>query len=238
MPPFGRCRACDDDLPQIWFANFSAQAGFAGRTFPAACTGASFMSQNPPKYFALTAAAFEGSLVGVAMILGWLLGQPPLRTFRFGFQDSALAVAATLPPLALFWLCLKMPWRPFRTIAQIVDETLVPLFHDCGIAQLLIIATLAGVGEEIFFRGVLQAAVADEVGGPRGDWLGLLIAAFLFGLLHPITPTYAVLAGLIGLYLGWLWLVSGNLLMPILVHGLYDFIALTYLVKTRNRHAM
>jgi membrane protease YdiL (CAAX protease family) len=196
------------------------------------------MPQSPPKYFAFTAAAFEGSLVGVAMVLGWLLGQTPLRTFRFDLQDSAVGIAATLPPLGLFWLCLKMPWRPFRTIAQIVDETLTPLFRDCRMPQLLVIATLAGMGEEMLFRGVLQAAVADEIGGPHGVWLGLLVAAFLFGLLHPITPTYAVLAGLIGLYLGWLWLASGNLLLPILVHALYDFLALAYLVKVRNRQTV
>ena len=87
------------------------------------------------------------------------------------------------------------------------------------------IAALAGIGEETLFRGVIQAAVAQHVGGPRGVWLGLLVAAVLFGLLHPVTPMYAVLAGAIGLYLGWLWLVGGNLLLPIVTHGVYDFVA-------------
>jgi membrane protease YdiL (CAAX protease family) len=52
----------------------------------------------------------------------------------------------------------------------------------------------------------------------------------LFGLLHPITPTYAVLAALMGAYLGGVWLASGNLLVPIVAHALYDFIALAYLL--------
>ena len=43
-----------------------------------------------------------------------------------------------------------------------------------------------------------------------------------------------MLAGLIGLYLGWLWLAVGNLLVPIVVHALYDFVALMYLVKVRG----
>lgn len=190
---------------------------------------------SPPKHFVLTAVAFEGGLAVVAVVLGWFLGQPPLQTLRFDLFDAALGVAATLPLLGLFWLCLKSPWQPLETIARILREMLVPLFQNCGTLQLLVIAALAGIGEEMLFRGVVQPAVAEQIGGPSGVWLGLLIAAVLFGLLHPITPTYALLAGLIGLYLGALWLLSGNVLTPIIAHGLYDFIALRYLVKLRGK---
>ena len=188
-----------------------------------------------PKNFALTAAAFEGSLVAVAIAMGWLLGSPPLVTFRFDWQDAFLGLAATLPPLGAFWLCLKLPLGPLRTIARFLEEMLVPMFRDCGLVQLAILAVLAGVGEEMLFRGVVQATAAAWIGEPHGVTLGLLIAAVLFGLLHAVTPTYAVLAGLIGLYLGWLWLAVGNLLAPIVVHALYDFVALAYLVKVKSK---
>ncbi len=191
----------------------------------------------PTKHFALAAAIFEGSLVAVAIALGWLLGQPPLKTFHMGLYHAALGVAATLPPLALFGLCLKCPLRPFETISRILDEMVVPLFRDCRFTELAIIAALAGIGEEMLFRGVIQAAVAQQIGGPQGVWAGLVVAALLFGLLHPVTPTYAVLAGSIGLYLGWLWLACGNLLVPIIAHGLYDFLALLYLVRAKRQRS-
>ena len=108
------------------------------------------------------------------------------------------------------------------------------MFRGCRLAELALIAALAGIGEEMLFRGVIQPAVAGAIGGPHGVWLGLLIAAILFGSLHPITLTYALLAGLIGLYLGWIWLASGNLLTPMVTHGVYDFLALAYLVKVRG----
>jgi hypothetical protein len=188
----------------------------------------------PNKHFAITAAAFEGGLVLVAIVLGWLLSVPPLRTFHFDARAAAIGVAATLPLLLLFWLCMTCPWKPLDTITRIIDETLVPLFRECGMFQLLVIAVLAGVGEEMLFRGVIQEAIAGEIGGPRGVWLGLFIASALFGLLHSITPTYAILAGLIGFYLGWLWLASGNLLAPIMAHAAYDFVVLLYVVKFRG----
>ena len=183
------------------------------------------------KHFALTAAVFEGSLILVAIALGWLLETPPLKTFQFNTAGVCVGLAATLPPLAVFWLCLKCPWRPLAEIARIMNEMIVPLFRGCRPIELAIIAALAGVGEEMLFRGVIQAAVMQRFAGPGGVWLGLLAAAALFGLLHLITPTYAILAGLIGLYFGWLWLACGNLLAPVTAHGAYDFLALLYLTR-------
>src|SRR5437763_60139 len=135
-----------------------------------------------PKHFFRTAALFEGGLVPVAIVLGWLLGAPPLKTFRFDLFGVVLGIAATAPPLGLCWLCLKCPWQPLKTIANVMDETVVPLFRDCRLFELALIAVLAGLGEEMLFRGVVQAAVAEQIGGPHGVWLGLLIAAMLFGL--------------------------------------------------------
>jgi hypothetical protein len=50
--------------------------------------------------------------------------------------------------------------------------------------------------------------------------------------LHAVTVTYAVLATAVGAYLGWLALTTGNLLVPMIAHGLYDFVASVYLIHT------
>jgi hypothetical protein len=52
-----------------------------------------------------------------------------------------------------------------------------------------------------------------------------------------LTPTYAALATLIGLYMGVLLVVSGGILAPIVAHAAYDFVALWYLVKLRGATA-
>jgi uncharacterized protein len=86
---------------------------------------------------------------------------------------------------------------------------------------------LAGLGEELLFRGVLQPVLARWLGVAGG----LVVSNVLFGLLHPLIWTYIVLSFLLGLYLGALGLWSGNLLVVIVAHGLYDFLALCYLVR-------
>ena len=83
------------------------------------------------KHSALTAAAFEASLALLAVVLGWLLRTPPLGTFHLDLRDAAMGLAATLPALLLFRLCLKCPLRPFREITRIIDE-LVAALSEAG----------------------------------------------------------------------------------------------------------
>ena len=159
-----------------------------------------------------------------------VFASPPLKTFGADWRAACWGVAAAIPPLAVFWACIRCPLQPFRRILQILDETILPLFRPCRLMELAVLAAMAGLGEEMLFRGVVQAATADAVGLPRGPWLGLAVSAVAFGLLHAVTPVYCLLAGLIGLYLGGIWLATGNLLTPILAHGVYDFLALWFLL--------
>jgi membrane protease YdiL (CAAX protease family) len=93
--------------------------------------------------------------------------------------------------------------------------------------ELALLAVLAGFAEEIFFRGVVQVGLARVL--PEGG--ALVVASAAFGLAHFITPTYALLAGLAGLYLGGLFLLQGSLTAPIVAHAVYDVVALNYVVR-------
>ena len=186
-----------------------------------------------PRGLVLLAATVEGGLVVVAAVLGWLVDQAPMAKIEWTVQGAALGAAASLPPLGLLLLCVNYPVWPWAGVVRVADEVLAPLFRRCTVTELAMISLLAGLGEEMLFRGVLQDAGAQRIGGAHGPWLALVGVNVLFGLLHWITPFYAVLAGLIGVYLGWLWIATGNLLVPIAAHAVYDFLALVYLAKIR-----
>jgi membrane protease YdiL (CAAX protease family) len=63
-------------------------------------------------------------------------------------------------------------------------------------------------------------------------WIGVLAASLLFGLLHAITFTYAVLAALMGAYLGLVFAYADhNLLVIVVTHALYDFVVLLWLLR-------
>jgi membrane protease YdiL (CAAX protease family) len=174
------------------------------------------------------AIAVEGGLVVLAVILGWLLDQQPFDQFRWDAADAGVGLAATLPMLALFFAMLRWPVGPLRHIKKFSEEVLRPLLAPCTVIDLLGISALAGIGEEMLFRGVLQGYFT----GRLGPWPALALASLLFGLMHAITATYAVLAALLGFYLGWIYLASGNNLLAVtLPHALYDFVALLYLLR-------
>jgi uncharacterized protein len=96
--------------------------------------------------------------------------------------------------------------------------------------ELALLSLLAGIGEEAFFRGVLQSWLESRHSTP----FALAVASAAFGAAHWLTSTYAFLAMLVGLYLGWLLFLSGNLLVPIMTHALYDLVALCILVRVKQ----
>jgi membrane protease YdiL (CAAX protease family) len=178
----------------------------------------------------LMAFGFEGGLALLAWVLGWLLGYPAFSTLNWNTQGVFWGLVACLPMLVLFLICLRWPVGPLAGIKQFADEVIRPVFTPCSWLDLALISLLAGIGEELLFRGVIQGALGDWL----GPWLGLALASLLFGVVHWITPTYALLATVMGAYLGWAWLASGNLLVVIVAHAVYDWVALLVLVHGRS----
>lgn len=174
-----------------------------------------------------TAVAVEGGLAVVALLLGWLFGVSPLAQIEWTLRGTWQGVAAAVPMFALLVVVTRWPLGPLAGLSDVVSRAVVPLFRSCSLFDLAVICALAGLGEEMLFRGFVQSGLEQAGGAP---WLALVAASVLFGLAHPITPTYVVLAALIGLYLGWLLMASGNLLVPIVTHAAYDLAALVYLL--------
>ncbi|MGH7171896.1 MAG: lysostaphin resistance A-like protein [Gemmataceae bacterium] len=176
----------------------------------------------------LLAVLIEGGLLFAASLLGWMIDQPPLRFFRWTWGAVLWGVLAALPLVALFFVLLRWPIGPLKRIQRFSEDVIRPLLAPCSVIDLLGISLLAGLGEEILFRGVVQEAFANWF----NVWVGVLVASVLFGLMHSITFTYALLAALMGAFLGcvWLW-ADQNLLVIVLTHALYDFLALLWLLR-------
>jgi membrane protease YdiL (CAAX protease family) len=175
----------------------------------------------------LFGGGLELALALAAAVLGWLFELPPWASTTWDGRDALLGVAAALPMFALFIAGMRWPVGPVRRIRQVNVEFIRPLFEPCSLIDLAGLSALAGVGEEWFFRGFLQAGLSEWL----NPWLGWMIANAVFGLLHALTATYAVVAALAGFYFAWLWHISGNLLTPIIAHAVYDWLALAYLTR-------
>jgi uncharacterized protein len=180
-----------------------------------------------PRRFVRQAVLFEGSLALIAVALGWLLPTPPWRQIHWSWAAAAWGIAASVPLLAAMFALRRFRVGPFGRLNRVVDQVIVPLFAGCSLADFALISLVGGLGEELLFRGVIQAALVTWFGIAAG----ISLASLLFGLAHIITPTYALLATIIGAYFGWLALYTNDLLAPIAAHAVYDFAALIYLTR-------
>lgn len=79
---------------------------------------------------------------------------------------------------------------------------------------------LAGFCEEFTFRGFLQSIFSKRLGGMKG----FVLTAFLFSLMH-LDPWNFAGVFLLGLFLGYLVYLTGNLWVAILVHFLSNSIS-------------
>lgn len=84
--------------------------------------------------------------------------------------------------------------------------------------NLIFISVFAGIGEELFFRGVLQRLFIKLTKSP---WAGIILTAALFSGFH--LQFYGFLPRLfLGVLLGALYWYSGSLWTAIIAHFIYD----------------
>lgn len=103
-------------------------------------------------------------------------------------------------------------------------------FTDNGLIIYVLVGTLlVGIGEETAYRGVVLNALAARMSLP---WAAVA-SAVLFGLMHSVnvflqpagtTIGQVVTTSLIGLFFGFVYVLSGgNLILVVVLHWLWDF---------------
>ena len=176
----------------------------------------------------LAALVSESVLALAAILLSRVfLGSFFPWTVSLNRTDFFIAVLAAIPP-GLIVLSL---WAPVlgrspairrardHMLARLKPVLAKPLANS-RLPGMAGISVCAGLGEEIFFRGLLQST------------LGTIPSALVFGVLHALTFFYFLFATAIGLYFSFLLAMSGNLLVPIVAHAVYDLFAL-YLLRQK-----
>jgi uncharacterized protein len=179
--------------------------------------------------FVRIAALFEASLAALAILLGWIAGVRPASLVPDA-RSALVGVVATLPLIGFYLVATRLKLRPFVRIHDLLLNTLGLPLSRCHWHELVLLALLAGVCEELLFRGVLQPWFA-RLGEPVG-WIG---ASLLFGVAHAVTPTYLLLATGIGAYLSGVQELGGRTAAPALTHALYDWFAFVQIAREYRR---
>ncbi len=109
-------------------------------------------------------------------------------------------------------------WPAYRDSADIyLNMVIRPLLWP----DLIWLGLLPGLSEELLFRGVMLPALGLNLAA-------VIISSLLFGVLHLSGAgqwPYVVWATIVGFALGYVALITGNLLIPILAHIITNLVS-------------
>lgn len=156
----------------------------------------------------------------------WWLESGTVIPFSLGASTwSRVAVWTAVLAVVNFGLFRAGRRRGFaRPVYQFFEEDVFPMVRDASLLDIAVVASVAGFAEELLFRGMLQ---------PR---MGIAASSVLFGVLHgPEAKLWplALWATLMGALFGVMYRESENMAVPMLVHGLYDALALYAIRRSR-----
>ena len=159
------------------------------------------LSRVTGKNLALVAAMTVGGMLVNGLLMYWN-SHLALPEFLSGVEQWMRDMETQL-----------MELTQFLTDFQSISELL---------AGILVIGVFAGVGEELFFRGLIQPKMQGYLGSPH--W-GIWVTAIIFSAIH--VQFYGFLPRLfLGALFGYLYHYTGSLFYPILGHILNNALTL------------
>jgi membrane protease YdiL (CAAX protease family) len=184
-----------------------------------------FRMFSPAMMLTQSAVFVEGGLAVLAIVIAWFAGIALREMFLLKPLHFLIAVVAVFPMLMFCRFVYMVPFKTVEFTRRFLQSVYRDFIRHCSVLQLLLVAIMSGIGEELLFRGVLQTSITQWFGGEtRGIIIGIAITSLLFGLVHPINKLYVFLCFVIGIYLGLLFVWTGNLIVPIIIHSLYNFV--------------
>ncbi len=182
------------------------------------------MSDSRPLTFGRV-LLLELGLLAALGIAATFLGGALFRSLQWDAMGFGAGMVGALPLGVLLLWVRTSRCGAVRQIRAFVEVTLRPVFRGTRWPQWLVLAMLAGFGEEALFRGGLQTFLSAEVGTVAG-WA---TTALVFGFCHAVNRSYFLLATMVGAWLGAIYAFTGNWLGPALAHAAYDFAALAWI---------
>ena len=130
---------------------------------------------------------------------------------------GALLGIGLAPWVQLISVLQRMVWPAESETAQQTTKLILDALQAHPLLTIVGVGVLAGVCEELFYRGPLQAAFTKAL----RPWPAIVIVGILFGAIHMDLAGLPLRAAL-GVLLGWIVWRGGSIYPAMLAHGLFD----------------
>jgi sodium transport system permease protein len=173
--------------------------------------------------YAMLAITQLGLVFAPAALFAWLGKWDWRATFKLYGPRPATIVAGALLGVGLVPIVVLLSglqqqfWPQSPEMQKLIKEMIEPSLKAHPIFTAALVGLLAGVFEELLFRGPIQSALMRK----SRPWVAITIAAFLFAAAH-LDLHGMPIRMLLGMILGWVVWRTGSIVPAMILHGLYD----------------
>jgi ABC-type Na+ efflux pump permease subunit/membrane protease YdiL (CAAX protease family) len=189
-------------------------------------------------------AGFVPLLAGVELLLiaaptllfAWLGRYRWVETFAWRRPRGLSLVGAAMIGVGILpWVYTLVNlqsrfWPQDTESARAMLKLLLPSLRQHPVLTVVAVGLLAGVCEELLYRGPLQTALARRL----PPWLALSVGAVLFAAAH-LDLQGMLFRTLLGVILGWIVLRGGSIFPAMLMHAAIDSTQMALLTRVSHR---
>ncbi len=142
----------------------------------------------------------------------------PFRQFNFSFICPLLLLFPSVMLVGIgFGNVMVSFFGHIPTHYEVMVMPIIQVSKKAGwyglVNAIFLVAVLPAIGEELFFRGNIQIALTNKYGSIKA----LMFTSLIFAILH-MNFTYIPSIFFISIFLGYVFLKTGNLIYSILLH--------------------
>lgn len=222
---------------------------FIGLLFAIPFTGVDILNQlgaitenlNLMRYIQLL--SHVGLFVVPAVFFGFLVGKNPMRYYMADQVSNikiwiiAALIMLAIVPLVYFLMQLNQQlslpesmsnieeWmrRSEDEAERVMQQLLNVTSLQAYLFNIMLIAVLPGLGEELIFRGVIQRIFIQWA---KNIHIAVIITAILFSAMHMQFYSFLPRVAL-GIALGYMFVITGNIWIPVFAHFFNNAAAVT-----------
>jgi uncharacterized protein len=134
------------------------------------------------------------------------------QPFRFEIEDPSIIPFIIVATMALLF-GVTMPLMSLIPISDFFKKVFIEFGSQTGFFSFLSIVIAAPILEELIFRGVILDGFLKRYSPTKA----ILFSSFLFGFIH-LNPWQFVGAGIIGIFMGWVYYRTRSVSLTIIIH--------------------
>ncbi|MBT1707394.1 CPBP family intramembrane metalloprotease [Fulvivirgaceae bacterium PWU5] len=150
-------------------------------------------------------------------------------TYTFKFDNSHVIYLVIAISISLLFGIIS-PVSMLIPMPESVRASLIEMVNQTSLFTFVLMVIAAPVLEELIFRGVILDGLLKQAYSPSK---AIIISSFLFGIVH-LNPWQFVAAFLVGLFAGWVFYKTRNMVYPIVIHSTTNLCG--YLIRTFADH--